>query len=59
MAEQIITFDNPDLLPKIFGDLDCNLVLIEKELDVTISSRGPELKISGETNNIKAASDVN
>ncbi|MBQ9941121.1 MAG: PhoH family protein [Clostridia bacterium] len=58
MAEQIITFDNPDLLPKIFGDLDCNLVLIEKELDVTISSRGPELKISGETNNIKAASDV-
>lgn len=58
MTEQIITFENPDILPKIFGDFDRNLELIEREFDVTLLSRGPELKIGGAAENVKATADV-
>jgi len=33
----------------LFGDFDMNLKLIEKELGVTISSRGGSLKITGDS----------
>ena len=58
MTEKIITFENPDIIPKVLGELDCHAALIEKELDVSILSRGPELKITGETQNVSAAADV-
>ncbi|MBR5867065.1 MAG: hypothetical protein IKZ04_04045, partial [Spirochaetaceae bacterium] len=58
MTEQIITFENPDILPKILGDFDKNLEIIEKEFNVTLISRGPELKISGASEDVKAAADV-
>ncbi|MBE6688070.1 MAG: phosphate starvation-inducible protein PhoH [Ruminococcaceae bacterium] len=58
MTEQIITFENPDILPKILGDFDKNLEIIENEFNVTLVSRGPELKISGSSEDVKAASDV-
>ncbi len=58
MTEQIITFENPDLLPKILGAFDCHLELIEREFEVALLSRGPELKISGNAENVKQAAEV-
>ena len=58
MTEKIITFENPDIIPKVLGELDCHSELIEKELGVSIHSRGPELKITGESDNVSAAVDV-
>lgn len=58
MTEQIITFENPDILPKILGDFDKNLELIEREFDVMLLSRGPELKISGDEKSVRDAADV-
>ncbi len=58
MTEQIIIFENSDIAPKVLGDFDRNLETIEKEFDVTLVSRGPELKISGMQQNVKEAADV-
>ena len=58
MTEQIIIFENSDIVPKVLGDFDRNLETIEKEFDVTLVSRGPELKISGMQQNVKEAADV-
>ncbi|WP_010168524.1 PhoH family protein [Candidatus Epulonipiscium viviparus] len=42
----------------IFGNMDGNIVKIEKELDVTFVMRGESIKILGETTNVKLASNV-
>ena len=42
----------------LFGDFDVNLKLIEKELGVTISSRGGSLKISGDSGAVALAERV-
>ena len=42
-----LQFDDNRLLPMLFGEHDSNLARIEQELDVSLSSRGNKLTISG------------
>ncbi|ONI45429.1 phosphate starvation-inducible protein PhoH [Candidatus Epulonipiscioides gigas] len=42
----------------IFGNMDINIVKIEKLLDVTFVMRGESVKILGETTNVKLATNV-
>ena len=58
MTEQTIIFENPDILPKVLGNFDKHLELIEQEFNVSLLSRGPELKISGQSEDVKHAADV-
>ena len=39
----------------LFGSFDENIKIIEKEFDVSIISRGAELKITGEAENVSLA----
>jgi len=43
----VIDFENPALLPALFGDHDRHLARIEQNLGVSVSSRGNRLVISG------------
>lgn len=47
MAEQIITFDAVEQAVSLFGSFDENIRLIENEFDVSVISRGSDLKICG------------
>jgi phosphate starvation-inducible protein PhoH and related proteins len=51
-----LNFDENQHLPILFGPQNKNLILLEQELNVTISSRGGQLSIVGEQNNIEPAS---
>ena len=47
-APLLMEFDDNRLLPMLFGDFDRHLARIEQALDVTISSRGNTVTISGD-----------
>ena len=47
MAEQIITIENAELTPALFGNFDSNMKLLQNEYGVNVVCRGNELKISG------------
>lgn len=47
MAERLLDVSGVDL-GRLFGDFDANLKLLEKELEVSISSRDGSLKIAGD-----------
>lgn len=55
MAEQIITFDAIDQAVSLFGSFDENIKIIEDELDVSVISRGSDLKICGNEENVSKA----
>ena len=60
MFEQIINVDRMEQAVSLFGSFDENIRLIEKEFSVNVISRGSELKITGEAENVaKAARAVN
>lgn len=60
MFEQIINVERMEQAVSLFGSFDENIKQIEKEYDVTVLSRGSELKISGEAENVaKAVRAVN
>ena len=43
-----ILFDRPQLLGRLFGEYDQNLVAIENRLGVYVSARGNRVQIEGE-----------
>ena len=53
-----VTFDKPQLLGRLFGEYDQNLVAIENRLGVYIAARGNKLQIEGEAGAIARARDV-
>lgn len=55
MTEQIITFDAMEQAANLFGSFDENIKLLEREYGVTIISRGADLKVVGDTENVAAA----
>lgn len=55
MAEQIITFDAIDQAVSLFGSFDENIKIIEDELGVSVISRGSDLKICGNEENVSKA----
>jgi phosphate starvation-inducible protein PhoH and related proteins len=53
-----VVFDKPQLLGRVFGEFDQNLVAIENSLGVFIAARGNKLQIEGEADAIGRARDV-
>lgn len=49
---------NHKLMPMIFGNLDENLKIIEKNLNVNIINRDDKVKVEGETNEVQATLEV-
>ena len=55
MTEEIIHFDAIEQAVNLFGSFDENINLIEKEYNVSIISRGSDLKVVGEIENVSLA----
>ena len=53
-----LVFDKPQLLGRLFGEFDQNLVAIENRFGVYIAARGNKLQIEGEAEAIARARDV-
>jgi len=53
-----VVFDRPQLLGRLFGEFDQNLVAIENRLGVYIQARGNKLQIEGEAEAAGRARDV-
>ena len=53
-----IVFDKPQLLGRLFGQYDQNLVAIENRLGVYVSARGNKVQIEGLAENTARARDV-
>ncbi len=53
-----VVFDKPQLLGRLFGEFDQNLVAIENRLGVYIAARGNKLQIEGEAGSTARARDV-
>jgi phosphate starvation-inducible protein PhoH and related proteins len=53
-----VIFDKPQLLGRLFGEFDQNLVAIENRFGVYIAARGNKLNIEGEAEAIGRARDV-
>ncbi len=58
MAEKIINIDRMEHIINVFGSFDTNLKLIEDSMDVHITDRDSEIKISGSEENISYAERV-
>ena len=55
MIEQIIEFEALDRAVSLFGSFDENVKLIEREYGVSIISRGTDLKVVGDAENVSRA----
>lgn len=55
MFEQIISVDRMEHAVSLFGSFDENVQMIEKEYAVKVVSRGSDLKVSGEAENVSKA----
>ena len=55
MAEKIITIDAVEQAASLFGSFDENIKIVEHELGVNIVSRGSDLKIMGDDENVSRA----
>jgi phosphate starvation-inducible protein PhoH and related proteins len=53
-----VVFDKPQLLGRLFGEFDQNLVAIENRFGVYIAARGNKLQIEGQAEAIARARDV-
>ncbi len=56
MYEQIINVDRMEQAVSLFGSFDENIKMIENEFSVAVVSRGSELKVTGEAENVSRAS---
>ena len=55
MFEQIINFDRMEQAVTLFGSFDANIKLIESQYGVNVISRGSDLKVTGEAENVAKA----
>jgi phosphate starvation-inducible PhoH-like protein len=53
-----VTFDRPELLPRLFGEYDTNLVTLENRLGVYITARGNRVQLEGSAEAVALARDV-
>lgn len=56
LAEKLIPLESTDLILSVFGSYDENIHIIEKKFGVSVIVRGDFVKITGEADNINAAS---
>lgn len=54
----LISFSNNRLLPQLLGEGDRNLLKLEKNFNVTASSRGNRIALNGLKKNVKTAEDI-
>ncbi|NLB37043.1 MAG: phosphate starvation-inducible protein PhoH [Clostridiales bacterium] len=52
MFEQIVNVERMEQAVNLFGSFDENIKIIENEYDVAVISRGSELKVSGDAENV-------
>ena len=52
----LLQFDDNSLLPLLYGEHDQNLARLERQLGVSLASRGNQLAISGPSDSIQSAS---
>ena len=55
MAEKTLNVERMDHIINVFGSFDGNLKLIEDEMNVRITDRDSEIKITGDEENISYA----
>lgn len=55
MYEETVHIDRLEHAVSLFGSFDENIRLLERTFDISIITRGSEIKISGETENVKRA----
>lgn len=55
MAEKIINVDNVDEISALFGNYDDNINIIQRQYGVAVLSRGTDIRISGEEDNVRRA----
>ena len=55
LIDTLIPVEQTELLMAVFGAFDENIKLLEHELEISVISRGQELKISGEPENVGVA----
>lgn len=55
MAERIINVDNVDEISALFGNYDDNINIIQRQYGVAVLSRGTDIRISGEEDNVRRA----
>ncbi len=55
MTEQLITLEATEQAVALFGSFDENIRMVEREFSVSIVSRGSDLKIMGEAENVDKA----
>ena len=55
MTEQVIEFEAMEQAVSLFGSFDENVRMIEKEYNVSVISRGTELKVVGDAENVSKA----
>ena len=53
-----VVFDRPQLLGRLFGEFDQNLIAIENRFGVFVAARGNKIQIEGEAEAIARARDV-
>ena len=53
-----VMFDRPELLPRLFGEYDTNLVALENRLGVYITARGNRVQVEGTAEQVALARDV-
>ena len=52
MVEQTVSIERMEHAVSLFGSFDENIKLIEKEFSVSILTRGSEIKIHGDDENV-------
>ncbi len=57
-ASIVLDFDDNAVLPELFGEHDSHLALIEERLDVSLSSRGNRVSVSGAVEDGQLANNV-
>ena len=55
MTEQVVTFEAMEQAVSLFGSFDENIRMIEREYGVSIVSRGADLKVMGDAENVSLA----
>ncbi len=58
MIEKVIETQNMDMILNIFGNFDENVNLIQKEYNVVVLTRGTDIKITGDEENVFKASEA-
>ena len=53
-----VSFDKPQLLPRLFGEFDSNLLALEERLGVYITARGDRVGIEGSAESVARAREV-